>query len=177
MATTERTAQSGQPPEHLVVGEIVAPFGTQGAVKVLLDTDFPELVLEAKDLYIGDPPLLVPVEWAQANKGMVRLKLSGCDTRDEAESLRGQLVQVRTGDAPPPAEGEYYYYQLLGLQVWTEEGDYLGQVKDIFPTGSNEVLVVHGPAGEILLPAIESVVQEVDLAAARIRVRLMEGLR
>lgn len=164
-------------PEYLVVGEIVAPFGTRGEVKVLLDTDFPELILDAKTLYIGEPPAAHAVEWANSYRGTVRLKLAGCDDRDTAETLRGQVVQVATADAPIPGEGEYYYYQLLDLEVWTDQGEHLGQVVEILPTGGNEVLVVRGLGGEVLLPLIEAVVQEVDLAAGRIRVHMLEGLR
>lgn len=165
------------PPEYLSVGEIVAPFGLRGELKVLLDTDFPELVLAATHLYIGDPPIRYAVEWAQQVRGMVRLKLVGCDSREAAEALRGQLVQVLAEEAPSPGEGEYYYHQLIGLEVWSEEGEYLGHVVEVFPTGSNEVLVVRGETGEILLPAIEEVVRAVDLLARRLWVHLLEGLR
>ncbi len=164
------------PPEYLSVGEIVAPFGLRGEVKVLLDTDFPELLLAATYLYVGEPPIRYAVEWAQPMRGMVRLKLAGCDSREAAEALRGQLVQVRAEEAPTPGEGEYYYHQLIGLEVWSEEGKYLGRVVEVFPTGSNEVLVVRG-VEEILLPAIEEVVRQVDLVAGRLWVHLLEGLR
>jgi 16S rRNA processing protein RimM len=169
--------ENAPPPEYLVVGEIVAPFGIRGGVKVHLDTDFPELVLEATHLYIGDPPTRYLVEWAQAYKQIVRLKLSGCDDRNAAETLRRQPVQVSMEQAPTPGEGEYYFFQLLGLDVWTEEGELLGEVVEIHATGGSEVILVRGEQGEILLPAIESVVREVDLEAGRIRVHLLEGLR
>lgn len=170
-------AEPELPPEYLSVGEIVAPFGLRGELKVLLDTDFPELILAATHLYIGDPPIRYAVEWARQVRGMVRLKLVGCDSREAAEALRGQLVQVLAEEAPSPGEGEYYYHQLIGLEVWSEEGEYLGRVIEVFPTGSNEVLVVRGGTGEILLPAIEEVVRVVDLAAGRLWVHLLEGLR
>lgn len=165
------------PPEYLVVGDIVAPFGTRGEVKVRLDTDFPGLVLQARYLYIGDPPIRCQVESARMHKGMVRLKLSGCDSRDRGESLRGALVQVRADEVPVLEEGEYYYHQLVDLEVWTEEGELLGQVAEILATGSNEVLVVRNRGREMLLPLIDSVVREVDLEEGRIYVHLVEGLR
>ncbi|MBN1484427.1 MAG: 16S rRNA processing protein RimM [Chloroflexia bacterium] len=166
-----------QAPEYLVLGEIVAPFGIRGEVKVLLDTDFPELVLEAAYLYVGDPPLRYEVEWARPHKKLVRLKLLGCDDRNSAENLRGQLLQVAMAEAPVPEQDEYYYHELIGLQVWTEQDEYLGEVEEVWPTGSNQVLLVKGRQGELLLPAIDSVVREVDLAQGRILVHLLEGLR
>lgn len=166
-----------QSPEYLILGKIVAPFGIRGEVKVLLDTDFPELVLEAAHLYVGDPPVLCEVEWARPHKTAVRVKLAGCNDRSAAEALRGQPLQIYTAEAPVLEEGDYYYYQLIGLEVWTDQGEHLGQVVDVWPTGSNEVLQVKGRQGEILLPAIDSVVQEVDLVDRRILVHLLEGLR
>ncbi len=176
MPAAREISGSPPPPEYLVAGEIVAPFGVRGEVKVLLDTDFPELVLRAAELYVGDPPLRYAVEWARPHQGMVRLKLAGCEDRDAAEALRGQWVQLRLADMPVPGQGEYYYYQLLGLRVWTEEGEDLGTVVDILTAGG-AVLVVRGPSGEVLLPAIDAVVREVDLPAGRMCVRLLEGLR
>jgi len=175
--SARESPQDSQPPEYLVVGEIVAPFGVAGEVKVLLDTDFPELVLEATHLYLGDPPAPYAVERARLHKGMALLKVAGYDRREAAETLRGQLVQVRREEAPEPGEGEFYYYQLIGLEVWTEAGELLGRVADLWSAGANEVLLVQGAQGEILLPAIESVVREVDLEAGRMRVHLLEGLR
>jgi 16S rRNA processing protein RimM len=177
MTAAGESPKQAQPPEYLVVGEIVAPFGIRGEVKVLLDTDFPDLVLDAKTVHVGEPPIPREVEWVQLYRGVVRLKLAGCDDRDAAEALRGQWVQVRAADAPVPGEGEYYYYQLIGLEVWTDQGEDLGRVVEVLPTGGNEVLVVRGVGGEVLLPLIEAVVQEVDLAAGRMRVHMLEGLR
>ncbi len=168
---------ASQPPEYLIVGEIVAPFGTRGEVKVVLDTDLPDLLLQAKTLYIGEPPVAHQVESARRHQGMVLLKLAGYDDRNAAETLRDQAVQVPRDELPAPGEGEYYYYQLVGLEVWTDQDELLGRVEDVQPTGSNEVLVVRGSRGELLLPVIESVVLDVDLEAGRIRVHLLEGLR
>lgn len=177
MSTARESQPQAEPPEYLVAGEIVAPFGVRGEVKVLLDTDFPELVLEAEVLYVGEPAVRYAVEWARPHQGMVRLKLAGCDDRNAAEELRGLWVQLRLADMPVPEEGEYYYHQLLGLRVWTEEGEDLGTVADILTTGENAVLVVRGTAGELLLPTIESVIRQVDPPAGKIVVHLLEGLR
>jgi len=177
MADPREGNTAGRPPEYLIVGEIVAPLGIRGEVKVLLDTDFPELVLEATHLYLGDPPRRCAVEWARLHRGMVRLKLAGCDDRTAAEALRGTCLQVLAAEAPLPGEGEYYYHQLIGLQVYSDSGEDLGWVEEVFPTGSNEVLVVRGRQGEILLPMIAEVVIAVDLAAGCMHVHLLEGLR
>ncbi len=160
-----------------MVGEVVGPFGVRGEVKVLLDTDFPELVVQAKHLFLGEPPVQYEVLHARLQRGMAVLKLAGCEDRTAAEALRGLEVQVRREDAPPCGEGEYYYYQLIGLQVWSTEGEWLGEVVDIWERGGNEVLVVRGKGQEWLLPAVERFVQRVDLEAGRMEVLLLEGLK
>jgi 16S rRNA processing protein RimM len=173
----QRVAAGREPPEFLVVGRVAGPFGVRGEVKVLLDTDFPELVLRATHLFLGDPPVRYPVVQARMQRGMAVLKLLGCEDRAAAEALRGLEVQVRREEAPACGEGEYYYYELIGLQVWSTEGEWLGEVTDVWPTGSNEVLVVRGKGKEWLLPAVEPIVRRVDLEAGRIEVLLLEGLR
>ena len=76
----------------------------------------------------------------------------------------------------PLPPGQYYQFQLMGLEVWTSDGKRLGQVAEILPTGSNDVYVVQGEDGELLIPAIEDVVKSVGLETGRITVELIEGL-
>ena len=77
----------------------------------------------------------------------------------------------------PLAPGEYFHYQLIGLAVGTEEGEELGTIREILETGSNDVYIVAGPSGDLLIPALAQVVLQVDLDAGRMVVRLMDGLR
>jgi 16S rRNA processing protein RimM len=86
------------------------------------------------------------------------------------------LVQVPLEEAAPLSEDEYYIYQIMGLEVWTSEGEHLGRVSDVLFTGANEVYVVEGERGEMLVPAIEDVVKEVDLEGGRLIVEPLEGM-
>jgi len=106
----------------------------------------------------------------------VLLTLVGVDDRDAAEALRGQWIYVAIEDALPLGEGEYYHFQIVGLQVITAEGEALGRITEILPTGANDVYVIQGPRGEILVPALEGVILNVDLPNGRMIVRLPEGL-
>jgi 16S rRNA processing protein RimM len=93
--------------------------------------------------------------------------------------MRGYLVQVPREEAIPLEEGEYFEHQIVGLEVWTAAGELLGEVVDILYTAANEVYVVQVPnlsRRELLIPAIEDVVLEVDLEAGRLVVELLEGL-
>jgi 16S rRNA processing protein RimM len=119
------------------------------------------------------------LEGYRLHKGRALLQLEGCEDRATAETLRGYLVQVPREEAIPLEEGEYFEHQILGLAVWTRAGECLGIVEEIIFTGANEVYVVRDSAPdrrEILIPAIQDVVLEVDLAAGRLVVDLPVGL-
>ncbi len=164
------------PPTHLEVAEVVAPRGLRGELKAHILTDFPQRFRRSLTVYLGDNKVPYVVERARLQKGWLYLKLQNCDTAEEAEKLRGQKVYVSLADAVPPPEGEYYWFQIIGLQVRTEEGENLGKVVDILQTGSNDVYVVQGHRGEVLIPALEDVIQQVDLEAGLLLVKLPEGL-
>lgn len=104
------------------------------------------------------------------------LKFEGIDSPEAARQLLHQLVYVPVEEAVELGEDEYFWYQIVGLKVYTVDGRELGEVVDILPTGANDVYVVHGPSGEVLVPAIEDVVETVDLAEGKIIVKPMEGM-
>jgi len=113
----------------------------------------------------------------RVRRGELLMRLADCADREAAEAFRGQLVQIRVEQAAPLPSGQYYQHQIIGLPVVTEEGEALGDVTEILETGANDVYVVSGPQGEILLPAIGSVIRQIDLEVRRITVHLLEGLR
>lgn len=141
-----------------------------------IETDFPQRFQRLKRVYLGEKAISFVLERSRLHKGHALLKLGGCDDRDAAEELRGQLVQIPIEEAMPLDEDEYYVYQIVGLDVWSTEGEHLGKVSEILFTGANDVYVVQREKGEILIPAVEDVVLEVDLAGGRLTVELMEGL-
>ena len=163
-------------PRYLVIGKIVAPWGVRGEVKVAIETGFPERFKRLKKVYVGEKATSFVLEGSRLHKGHALLKLRGCDDRGAAEKLRGQLVYIPFEEAMPLGEDEYYVYQIVGLDVWTSEGEHLGRISEVLFTGANDVYVVRGEKGEILIPAVEDVVLEVDLAGGRMIVELMDGL-
>jgi 16S rRNA processing protein RimM len=124
-----------------------------------------------------EDPSPMPVQRARLHQGVIILKLEGCDTRNQAEALRNQWLQVRLEEALTLDEGEFFYYQLIGLQVETVDGEVLGELHEILQTGANDVFVVRGPGGELLLPDIPDVILEIDPEAGRIVVQIPAGLR
>jgi 16S rRNA processing protein RimM len=146
-------------------------------LKVQLMTDSQEQLGRLRTVYLGLEAQPWKVEAIRLQKGAALFKLTGCDDRTTAEALRGALVQISREDAVPLEENEYYEHQIVGITVVEEDGKLLGKVVEIIHTGANDVYVVRGPDGELLLPAIESVILEIDLEIDRMVVHVMAGLR
>jgi 16S rRNA processing protein RimM len=104
------------------------------------------------------------------------LRLKGIERREEVEPLIGKEVLIRRETLPVLEAGTYYWIELIGMAVETEEGKTIGRVKKIFPTGANDVLIVEGRRGEIFLPATEEVIRSVDRTKGIVKVSRMEGL-
>ena len=173
------TQQSPSPDDTLLIGQIVAPFGVRGQVKMRAYTAHVEHLRRGiRVVYIGDERREYPLTGVIEHKpGLLVLSLGGVASRDAAESLRGAEVAIRERDAAPLEDGEYFIHQLYGLAVVDEQGAEIGRVREVLETGANEVLVVTRPdQPEALIPMIHDVVQELDIAGGRVVVRLIEGL-
>lgn len=161
----------------LVIGQITKPHGVRGEVRVIPHTDLPERFTWLETVYVGEiNPRPIKVEGARLHQNMILLKLVGVDDRNQAELLRGEWLQVPEAEALPLAEDEYYLYQLEGLIVRTETGEDLGVLVEVIETGANNVFLVRGPRGEVLLPDTAEVIQEIDFENGRIIVHLLAGL-
>jgi len=173
----QRGSAEDAEPRFLVIGEVIKPHGVRGEVRVRPHTDLPERFTWLEVVYIGkESPRPMTVTAVRLHQGLVLLKLDGIDSRDDAETLRGAWLQVPEADAIPLEEGEYFLYQLEGLAVVTDAGRALGVVVEILETKANNVLVVKGPLGEVLIPDIDDVVDVVDLENGRIVIKPMPGL-
>lgn len=162
-------------PEYLQIARMLAPFGIKGEVKVSIETEFPERFAQLHRVFVGPDHRPYEVESFRRHREFGLLKLADVD-RNAAEELRGFSVDILTSEAVPLNENEYYVYQVEGLRAVTEEGEDLGMVEEVLFTGSNDVYVVQGPKGEILLPALKDVVLQIDVDAGRIVVRIPAGL-
>lgn len=159
------------PPQHLVVGRVLGPWGLEGALLVEVLTERPERFRPGAEVLVqGKPYRCRRVRW---QRGSLLLWLWGVESREAAEALRGRLLEVPF--TPPPPE-RFYHFQVIGLEVWTETGEFLGTVHRILETGSNDIYVVRGPRGEVLIPAIDTVVREIDPNRGRMVVHLLPGL-
>ena len=166
-------------PRFIAIGRILRPHGVRGEVLVEVITDFPERFDVLEVAYLGyDNWHAVPyrVRTRRRHRAGVLLSFAGHPDRTSVEVLRDMFVQIPIEEAQPLPEGSYYAHELMGLDVITTEGEELGRISDDLFTAANDVYVVQGTRGEILLPAIHQVIKEIDLAAGRMIVELIPGL-
>ncbi len=162
------------PPEFLIVGHIIAPWGIRGEVKLEVVTDFPERFTTGNQVYLDSLPF--EIETCRPHKQHLLVKLATIDSVEAAEKLRGHNLTIPSSELHTLPRGQYYTFQLIGLKVVTTRGETIGHIKDIMTTASNDVYIVKGERGEILIPAIEDVVKSIDLKKGKIVIEAIEGL-
>lgn len=165
---------------YLEIGQIVNTHGIKGMIKVKPFTDDIKEFEYFKKIYIENKTgrKEYKIDEVKYHKDMVILKLNGIDRIEDAENLKNSYIIILREDAIPLKENEYYIVDLLGLEVYTDEGILLGNLDDIYNTGSNDIYVVKDEFGkQILLPAISDVIKKIDIENKRIIVHLLEGLQ
>ena len=158
---------------RLTVGSILGPHGVRGEFKVRLQTDDPEHLLTLKRVFLGDEPAPRTVLGVRLHAGNALMRIQGISSPETVERFRGALLRIRASDARPLAAGEYFLFQIIGLDAFDEAGQRLGRVTDLMETGANDVLVISPEDGgtDLLLPSHPDVILEMDLAEKRIVVR------
>ena len=166
--------------QRVTIGKIFGAHGLKGTLKVVPwveSLDLFEPRAEVKIKRKKDVTQDFVISGVQRRGRVVLVSLEGVEDRDHAEQLVGATLEMDQSRLPTLEEDTYYWSELIGLEVMTTSGDHLGRLSAIVPTGSNDVYVVRGQAGEeVLIPALASVVVAVDLARSLMRVQLPEGL-
>ena len=168
------------PAEKIAIGVITGAHGIRGQVKVESLTDFAEMRFsEGQKVWLEKQNRLAVIEQSQMHKGLYLLKLSGIDDRDVAQSLLQSYLKIDQSELAELPEGEYYHFQLIGLEVYEGE-KYWGTLTDIRQTGANDVYTIKtadgSHKGEILLPALKTVVLSIDLQRKKMQVKIPVGL-
>lgn len=176
-SSTGGSVEESAEPHFLAVGRVSKPHGVLGEVRVELMTDHPERFEWLDAIYVGEKnPQRVAIVSVRYHQDVVLLKLEGYSTRTEAEMLRGELLQVPESEAVPLGEDEYFIYQLIGVEVFTEQGRRLGELTEVLETGANNVFVVDDERSQYLIPDIPDVIKEVDIENRRLVIHPMPGL-
>jgi len=178
----EQTDQlSGSPkngePVFLVVGKLRRPHGVHGEMLMHVLSDFPERIQPGVVLYLGSERQPIVLESVRQHAQGLLVAFEGRRTPEELGEFRNQFAYVHADDRPPLPEGEYYHHQILGLRVIDEDQRLLGKVDKILENAANDVYVVRSEqGGEILLPAIDTVILDIDLENGEMHVHLLPGL-
>ena len=161
---------------HLIIGRITGARGLRGELKVQILTDFPKRFTSLKRVFAGDPLAEYEVEAVRFHQNMALIMLKGIDAPEKAERLRGQLLKIPVEEAVPLAKGQFYWHQIIGVEVRTTSGDLVGKVVDILETGANDVYVVRTDSRDVLVPAIADVVKDISPEKHTIVIEPIPGL-
>ena len=163
----------------LSIGRVVKPHGVKGKMKVKYFGEELNRFLLYRKIFIEDGmgrPHVYEILESVPQPPRLILQLKGINKIEMVQSLVGKEILIRKGDLSNLEEREYYWYEILGMEVETEQGKRIGKVKEIFATGAHDVYVIEGKRGEIFLPATEEVIQSIDRERGMMKVIWMEGL-
>jgi 16S rRNA processing protein RimM len=178
----QRNNDAAPPPEGggqawIAVGEIVGAFGIRGEVKVVPQTDFPERFAQTPILYLGDARAPHAVQSARQHQRIIILKLEGVDDMTSAARLRGVTLWIPESERMPLPADQFYLSDVVGLPVTHVNGQPLGTVVDYISSGVNDLFVVRTSGGrDVLLPAVNAFIRELDIPARVLRVEPIPGL-
>jgi len=161
-------------PQFIPVGEVLSPHGTKGHFRIRVITDLPERFNPGAKIYINRQPFII--EYSSTQKGCFIIKVNDIDNPEDAKKLQGKQVEIHNSQIKPLADGQYYHFQLIGLVVFTDDGESIGRIKQILSYPGNDVYVVEGKEGEVLIPAIDDVIKIVDIKNRRIVIKAIDGL-
>jgi len=161
------------------IGRVIKPHGIRGQIKIAYYGKDPGDFRLYREILIQDSQgnsRTYEIEEVIPRPSLLILRLKGIKKIEETYSLIGKEVLVEKEALPNLKEGEYFWFEILGLSVETQDGKSIGKVKEVFSTGANDVFVVQGKRREIDLPATEGVVKSIDREKRVMKVRWMEGL-
>ena len=173
----KRGSSNPDEPLYLAVGKLRRPHGINGEILMEVLSDFPERIVHGRHVFIGEGHTEFVIDNARPHARGLIVSIQSIHDRTQAESFRNEMVYIPSSDVITLSEDTYYHHQLIGLEVRTEKNDSIGTIAEILETGANDVYLIKTLDGkEILIPAIKSVVLNIDLEMGKIIVDLPEWL-
>lgn len=167
------------PSRYLTIGRIAKPQGIRGEVVVTIDTDFPSRFFDEDTFLLrkpGEAPTEYPIDHVRPHKDRVVIKFQHCNSRNDAEQLRGMEIVIPEEDRITDDEDFFYYDELEDMVVLDEQGNTVGTVQSVMMVPGRDVLVVVSGSREVLIPFAADICYEVNRETRTVRVRMPDGL-
>ena len=169
----------GTKKDHVLIGKIVGIHGLKGTNKLRSYAESLAVFSPGSSILVRDlrgREASYEINWVKPHTGTPLVSFKGITNRDQAVTLIGADLFLPQSELPELDEDTYYWFDLIGIEVYTKTKEFLGRIESIIETGSNDVYVVKLHEKEVLIPALDSVVLEIDLVHRRMQVDLPEGL-
>ncbi|QNO16384.1 ribosome maturation factor RimM [Alkalicella caledoniensis] len=160
--------------QKIKVGKITSTHGVRGEVKIYPLSDISTRFEKGSDLILGN--LKLTIEKSRPHKNMFIIKFKGYDNINDILEFVGNYLEINKRDVAPLPEGQYYLFDIIDCEVYTDDDVYIGKVESVIETGSNDVYVIKNGSKEVLIPAIRQVVSKVDIDNKKITITPLEGL-
>lgn len=176
MAPEQRASSSKPEPRegYIAVGYVRRPRGKYGELSVEPLTEIPDRFAPGATLLAGGRPYTILT--SRPHRGAILIEFEGIASPEQAERLRGLVLEIPEAELGALEEDRYYRFQLIGMEVVDGEGNALGRLEEILETGANDVYVVRDAESELLVPAIDTVIKDIDVEGRRMTVELIAGL-
>lgn len=162
-------------PAFLIVGKLRRAHGIKGEIPLEVYTDMPELIFPGCVVYVGNQHNPYTIEETRWKQELLLLKFKEINDRTVVSQLTNKVVYILESQLPPLDEGQFYDHDLIGIDVFFDNGDYAGVLDEILLTGANDVYSLRDPDGkELLIPAIDDMILEIDLGMKKMIIKKME---
>ncbi len=162
--------------DYIKVGKIVNTHGVKGYIKCIPLTDDLERFEELEYVYTEKDNIKRTIDDVWYQKGLVCLKLKDIDDMDKAESFKDTYISIVEDQLRVLPANSYYLFDLEGMDVYSNNGDYIGKISEIYQTGANDVYEVKNNKNSYLIPAIKDVVKSVNVQDKKMIINVIEGL-
>ncbi|PKN26737.1 MAG: 16S rRNA processing protein RimM [Deltaproteobacteria bacterium HGW-Deltaproteobacteria-21] len=163
----------------LLLGKVLRPHGLGGLLRIDSYAESGDSFLASRTVFFQDRS----GEWweekvvsVHPHKGAFLMKLKGLSSIEEAERMRGASIYVEKSGLDQKDQDEFFWHEIIGLEVYLKTGSYIGEIENILSTGSNDIYVVRNGDSEILVPAVHGVVEDIDLPSGKMIISDVEGL-
>lgn len=165
--------------EFIVIGKVVSTQGNKGEINVLPLTDSTDRFKDLTNVFLRNnhSQTISDIEKIRIKKDMVILKLKDIENIEEAKMIVGSFLEIKRKDAVKLSKDTYFIFDIIGLEVYTDNNIFLGKVENVISTGSNDVYIVKGKdKKELFIPAIREVIKNINLEKKRMTINMVDGL-